>query len=340
MSITSVIIAERGRKPRKSGKGKQDRICRNFLKGECRYGTKCWFLHSGQQSPVDAAVADEVAESEPAPAVSLVLRILSEAEEAACQCPVCFDVMNVPVTLHCGHSACKACLESWLAKKPTCPTCIAEVPTVIRRSLSVNIGYRDLIAEAYPNLAAEREVERKRAAEEEAARPRAVPILEGGRTPLHEASRDGDLDEARRLLEAGADLEARDNIGWTPLHLVCWHDQLEIARLLLYRGADARAVDNVGSTPLHLACRYGHRETARLQLDRGANVRAVNNAGWTPLHWACIHGHLETARLLLDSGANARAVDNTGKTPLQIVINNNWHDVAALLRQYGAVAQL
>ena len=190
----------------------------------------------------------------------------------ALQCPVCFDVMNVPVTLHCGHSACKACLESCFASRSACPTCRAEVSYENRRSLSVNIAFRDLIAEAYPDLAAEREVERKRAAEEErkraaeeeAARPRAAPVLEGGRTPLHNASRDGDLDEVRRLLEAGADIEARDNEGETPLHDACWNGHLEIARLLLDRGADATAVDNDGETPFGLAIEYDHQEVAEL----------------------------------------------------------------------------
>jgi ankyrin repeat protein len=264
-------------------------------------------------------------------------RILSEAEKAASQCPVCFDVMNVPVTLHCGHSACKACLESCFASRSACPTCRAEVSREIRRSLSVNIVIRDLIAEAYPNLAVEREVERKRAAEEEAARPRAARIPEGSRTPLHNSSRDGDLDEVRRLLEAGADIGAKDKYGWTPLQRVCLRGHLEVARLLLDRGADARAVDKYGWTPLHRACWNGYLEVARLLLDRGADARAVNDLGYTPLHRACCNGYLEVARLLLDHGADATTASNVGSTPLRCAIDEYHHEVVELLRQHGAV---
>ncbi|XP_043942067.1 zinc-binding protein A33-like [Protopterus annectens] len=43
-------------------------------------------------------------------------------------CPVCLEVLNVPVMLECGHNFCKSCIDSvWESKKqPSCPECRQE----------------------------------------------------------------------------------------------------------------------------------------------------------------------------------------------------------------------
>ena len=43
-----------------------------------------------------------------------------------------------------------------------------------------------------------------------------------GETPLQLACIRGDVDRVRMLLEAGADVNNKDNNGWTPLHEVCF----------------------------------------------------------------------------------------------------------------------
>lgn len=41
-----------------------------------------------------------------------------------CQCPVCLDVLNDPVTTPCGHNFCKTCLkECWDNSPNKCPYC-------------------------------------------------------------------------------------------------------------------------------------------------------------------------------------------------------------------------
>ena len=56
---------------------------------------------------------------------------------------------------------------------------------------------------------------------------------------------------------------------------------------LLDRGADIEARDQWDRTPLHLACVWGHPDTARLLLDRGADVNARDEWGDTPIDYAC-----------------------------------------------------
>ena len=79
-------------------------------------------------------------------------------------------------------------------------------------------------------------------------------------TPLHEAARKGDVAEARKLLDAGADLTARDeHLRSTPLAWAAKYGQLEMVEFLLRRGAPKSLPDDQPwATPLAWAVRRGH----------------------------------------------------------------------------------
>ena len=85
-------------------------------------------------------------------------------------------------------------------------------------------------------------------------------------SPLHEAMRKGDVGEATKLLESGADLTARDeHLRSTPLAWAAKFGQLEMVRFLLQRGTPKSLPDDPPwATPLAWATRRGHDEIARL----------------------------------------------------------------------------
>ena len=85
-------------------------------------------------------------------------------------------------------------------------------------------------------------------------------------SPLHEAARKGDVREAKRLLESGADLNARDeHLRSTPLAWAARYGQLEMVKFLLQRGAPKSLPDDPSwATPLAWAIRRGHDPIARL----------------------------------------------------------------------------
>lgn len=96
-------------------------------------------------------------------------------------------------------------------------------------------------------------------------------------TPLHAVSRWSiNLDAARALLSWGADIEARDYLGYTPLRWAATQGRVEMIKLLVGRGADINTPDNYGFTPLYDATREGHEETARLLEQLGAVEFSVN----------------------------------------------------------------
>ncbi len=82
---------------------------------------------------------------------------------------------------------------------------------------------------------------------------------EFGRTKLHIAVRYGDIGMVRRLIEDGADVNARDNKGRTPLHMTRYDkkDNTDMMELLLENGADPNIKDNKGNRVLDIVHTYG-----------------------------------------------------------------------------------
>jgi ankyrin repeat protein len=95
----------------------------------------------------------------------------------------------------------------------------------------------------------------------------AAPVRsERGETPLHYAARRGHLKAAEALVDAGADVNARDNDNnkLTPLHWAAIYGHHKVVELLLAHNADRAAKDWDGKTPLAHALESRKTETVRL----------------------------------------------------------------------------
>jgi ankyrin repeat protein len=80
-----------------------------------------------------------------------------------------------------------------------------------------------------------------------------------------------DKQTVRSLLDAGADLEAKDQKGWTALMYAVDHLYEEKVAVLLEAGANVNAAGRNGETALTIAARYrGNQEIARLLKRAGA----------------------------------------------------------------------
>ena len=119
------------------------------------------------------------------------------------------------------------------------------------------------------------------------------------------------------LVDAGADLEARDYIGCTPLQDVAWFSStnlgteatLRLTSLLLRHGASVEPRDNSydDSTLLHAAASSAPSSMVSLLLKAGAavNARTVVGNGTppaTPLDMAFYYGRRTTVPILLRAG--------------------------------------
>ena len=75
----------------------------------------------------------------------------------------------------------------------------------------------------------------------------------GGLTPLTFAAREGDLESAQYLLDAGADINQTTEYGWTPLLTATNNRHYQLGAFLMSRGANANLANKGGWTPLYLA---------------------------------------------------------------------------------------
>ncbi len=158
--------------------------------------------------------------------------------------------------------------------------------------------------------------------------------------PLHEATRDGDREQVRALIDAGADLDAQGDNGETPLITAIIGGHVLVASLLIDRGADIQARNKGGFTPLHAAAYANVVEIAEKLLSRGADVKdQMNKAGVTPLSVASEEGHPGLVKVLIDHGADLEAGERNGYTPLTRALWRGQKEVVALLQKSGANCQ-
>lgn len=174
------------------------------------------------------------------------------------------------------------------------------------------------------------------------------PEVDGGMTPLLYAARDGNLEVARVLLAAGANIEQAEANAITPLLMALLNGQPQLADFLLEHGADVNVADFYGRTPLFAAVEYRN-----LDMNNSDNPNPVNNG----VDRAAMLTMIER---LLASGADPDArtreyppsrrwihvrnditwVDMTGQTPFVRAAFSGDVTVMRMLMEHGADPQI
>lgn len=106
--------------------------------------------------------------------------------------------------------------------------------------------------------------------------------VENGTPPLLFALRNGFTVIASILINAGADVNARDSLGLTPLLVACGKPTVgyrQIAEALINRGALVNVRDRLGNTPLLLALTGSCFDIAALLIERGADLMVSTRKG-------------------------------------------------------------
>ena len=150
-----------------------------------------------------------------------------------------------------------------------------------------------------------------------------------------EAVRDGDVEAARRLLDADPALAGvSDGRDLDLLTLAISRDDRPMVRLLLDRGAPPDGPK--GEVPLSLALRAREPWHAQALLQAGATPDPIREDGFWPLDEAIALNSLGAVRLLLDQGADVNRADRTGGVPLESAVAMQNYRIAELLLERGA----
>lgn len=158
-----------------------------------------------------------------------------------------------------------------------------------------------------------------------------------GDYPLHVAVSQGRVAIAKELLKHGAKTDVRDALGRTPLQLALANGKVPAAKLLLDQGADD---DLQGLLFDLIQTQSADKDTLEFLIQNGVDINATGPDGMTSMHVAVASGDVQLTKRLLTVGADVNRVDAAGATPLSLARALNDPTTASimaeLLRQFGA----
>lgn len=127
---------------------------------------------------------------------------------------------------------------------------------------------------------------------------------------MRQAALDGDKEQVKKLVDAGAKINALDQEGHTALMFAAFNGHTDIVLLLLDEGAVVDRRDFLGRTALLYASTGPFPETVKLLLEKGAEPNIVDSdEHFSPLMHAAAEGNLDVVKILLENGADLSLTD-------------------------------
>ena len=117
------------------------------------------------------------------------------------------------------------------------------------------------------------------------------------------------------------------------LYLASKNGQVEEAKSLIERGAQINLQTSDGTSALHIASRNDHVGVAKLLLEKGAKVDLLNNDQCSPLMVACEHELTDVAEVLLEHDADTYLKNKKGQTALEIAKEKNHVGIISLFAE-------
>ena len=157
---------------------------------------------------------------------------------------------------------------------------------------------------------------------------------------LFTAVLDGDIPKLKALINEKVDLNVRSVDNITPLIAATILDRLQVVQILLDAHADVNARDRAGWTPLiHFAASNGNLELGNALIRADADINARDKNGTTALIAAAAKGNLDFVKVLVDAGADLNAAAKMAEAPftaLQAAERTEHKEIVDFLKKSGA----
>ena len=160
------------------------------------------------------------------------------------------------------------------------------------------------------------------------------------------AAQQADPGEFMRMVEDGADIDAKDSLGKTLLMHAAGGGGVAVVAILLSLGAELRATDKEGYTALMAAGYGGYTEVMGLLFEAGRHIHGENAVFTekptekTGLMYAAGGGGKAIVQKLLSLNVDVNVVDKHGMTALMYAAKHGELDILALLLKHGAHVNL
>ncbi len=143
---------------------------------------------------------------------------------------------------------------------------------------------------------------------------------------LRDAAWKDDVAAARRLIEQGADVNAKDETVQSAYLIATSEGYLDLLDLTLRNAADVDDLDSFRGTGAIRAAERGHAGVVGRLVAEGVDVDHVNRLGWVALHEALVFAkperrwqYVDTTRVLVAAGADVRVrAERDGRSPVEL----------------------
>lgn len=163
-------------------------------------------------------------------------------------------------------------------------------------------------------------------------------------TILHVASRCGKKRIVKLLLDKGADMGVRDDVGWTPFARAVTRNHFGATMAFLDAGVDLTLRQGIfNTTVVHAAAQSPSDDTRILRalLEHGADVNALDNKKQMALHFASgLTFSAEKMLVLIRAGGDVNARKGGGTTPLHSAARHLKPVAVDILLRHGALENL
>lgn len=140
-------------------------------------------------------------------------------------------------------------------------------------------------------------------------------------SPLVKAIAEGRVDDAKKLLNRGTDVNQTNPDGTTALMQAAigsayLPNNVPALTMILAKNPNLEAEDNRGRTALYRAIEEGKDEAVNLLISRKADVNHRASDGTSPLLAAVTYGRMNALKALIAAGSGIETPDSNGATPL------------------------